>query len=57
MTATCGLPELLFTAALLLLIGGMEPDGALGAGGGMPAAALGRAWAASAAAFAAALIR
>ena len=42
MTAACGLPEVLLTAALLLVAAGRDPEGARGAGGGMPAAALGR---------------
>lgn len=41
MIAACGLPELL-TAALLLVTAGAVPEGARGAGGGMPAARLGR---------------
>ncbi len=42
MIAACGLPELLLTAALLLVTAGAVPEGARGAGGGMPAAPLGR---------------
>ena len=36
--AACGFPELLLMAGLLLVEAGSDPDGALGAGGGMPAA-------------------
>ncbi len=56
MIAACGLPELL-TAALLLVTAGAVPEGARGAGGGMPAARLGRDCAAAAATAAAALAR
>lgn len=48
--AACGLPELLLMAGLLLVEAGSEPDGALGAGGGMPAADFCRDCAAAAAA-------
>lgn len=48
--ATCGFPELLLMADLLLVEAGNDPDGALGAGGGMPAADVCRDCAAAAAA-------
>ena len=51
--AACGFPELLLMADLLLIEAGSDPDGALGAGGGMPAADFCRACAAVAAAAAA----
>ena len=40
MMAACGLPELPLMADLLPVEAGSDPEGALGAGGGMPAADL-----------------